>query len=107
MCLEVGKTASAQLLRRSTGRGLLQVPLMSEARLVGTRERRAFAAVVLQLWNSLPKETRLALTLLVFHWALKMELFISNFYPPIETVTYLIFGAPWIILCFHCFVQSN
>ncbi|KAF7239834.1 F-box/WD repeat-containing protein 11 [Varanus komodoensis] len=50
---------------RSAGESLLREPSMKEIRRVSTR-RRAFSAVAPNLWNSLPKEVRLAPSLLVF-----------------------------------------
>ncbi|KAF7251228.1 Klotho [Varanus komodoensis] len=50
---------------RSAGESLLREPSMKEIRKVSTR-RRAFSAVAPNLWNSLPKEVRLAPSLLVF-----------------------------------------
>ncbi|KAF7252366.1 hypothetical protein EYD10_01731 [Varanus komodoensis] len=50
---------------RSAGESLLREPSMKEIRRVSTR-RRAFSVVAPNLWNSLPKEVRLALSLRVF-----------------------------------------
>ncbi|KAF7250395.1 Integrin alpha-1 [Varanus komodoensis] len=50
---------------RSAGESLLREPSTKEIRRVSTR-RRAFSAVAPNLWNSLPKEVRLAPSLLVF-----------------------------------------
>ncbi|KAF7254272.1 putative RNA-directed DNA polymerase from transposon BS, partial [Varanus komodoensis] len=60
---------------RSAGESLLREPSMKEIRRVNTR-RRVFSAVAPNLWNSLPKEVRLAPSLLVFRRQLnpdKME----------------------------------
>ncbi|KAF7236885.1 Parvalbumin-like EF-hand-containing protein, partial [Varanus komodoensis] len=58
---------------RSAGEALLREPSMKEIRRVSTR-RKAFSAVAPNLWNSLPKEVRLALSLLVF----RRQLIISD-----------------------------
>ncbi|KAF7240636.1 putative RNA-directed DNA polymerase from transposon BS, partial [Varanus komodoensis] len=50
---------------RSAGEALLREPCVKEIRRVGTR-RRAFSAVAPNLWNVLPREVRLALSLFVF-----------------------------------------
>uniref|UniRef100_A0A803SLJ1 Reverse transcriptase domain-containing protein n=1 Tax=Anolis carolinensis TaxID=28377 RepID=A0A803SLJ1_ANOCA len=59
---------------RSSGEALLSPLPISQARLVGTRER-AFSAVAPRLWNSLPIEIRQAPTLLAFRKDLKTWLF--------------------------------
>uniref|UniRef100_A0A803U0C0 Reverse transcriptase domain-containing protein n=1 Tax=Anolis carolinensis TaxID=28377 RepID=A0A803U0C0_ANOCA len=59
---------------RSSEEALLSPLPLSQARLVGTRER-AFSAVAPRLWNSLPIEIRLAPTLLAFRKVLKTWLF--------------------------------
>uniref|UniRef100_A0A8D2LN46 Reverse transcriptase domain-containing protein n=1 Tax=Varanus komodoensis TaxID=61221 RepID=A0A8D2LN46_VARKO len=63
---------------RSAGESLLREPSMKEIRRVSTR-RRAFSAVAPNLWNSLPKEVRLAPSLLVFRRQVKTFLFKHHF----------------------------
>uniref|UniRef100_A0A803TWX8 Reverse transcriptase domain-containing protein n=1 Tax=Anolis carolinensis TaxID=28377 RepID=A0A803TWX8_ANOCA len=55
---------------RSSGEALLSVPLASQVRLVGTRDR-AFSVVAPRLWNALPSNVRQAPTLLGFRKAVK------------------------------------
>ncbi|KAF7237674.1 Structural maintenance of chromosomes protein 1B [Varanus komodoensis] len=57
---------------RSVGESLLREPSMKEIRRVSTR-RRSFSAVAPNLWNSLPKEVRLAPSLLVFRRQVKVK----------------------------------
>uniref|UniRef100_A0A8D2KSV3 Reverse transcriptase domain-containing protein n=1 Tax=Varanus komodoensis TaxID=61221 RepID=A0A8D2KSV3_VARKO len=63
---------------RSAGESLLREPSMKEIRRVSTR-RRAFSVVAPNLWNSLPKEVRLAPLLLVFRRQVKTFLFKHHF----------------------------
>uniref|UniRef100_A0A803TXH6 Reverse transcriptase domain-containing protein n=1 Tax=Anolis carolinensis TaxID=28377 RepID=A0A803TXH6_ANOCA len=59
---------------RSSGEALLSFPSLLQAQLAGTREK-AFSVVAPQLWNSLPREIRLAPTLSAFIKQLKTWLF--------------------------------
>ncbi|KAF7246446.1 AT-rich interactive domain-containing protein 2 [Varanus komodoensis] len=68
---------------RSAGESLLQEPSMKEIRRVSTR-RRAFSAVAPNLWNSLPKEVRLAPPLLVFRRQLEHLAFSRWFQTPAQ-----------------------
>ena len=59
---------------RSTSKALLRLPTPREAQRKATRER-AFSVVAPRLWNDLPKEARLAPTLLSFRRQVKTYLF--------------------------------
>lgn len=60
----------------SAGEGLLCVPLVGEEEsLGGNGMDTAFSTEVPLLWNLLPWDTRLALSLLAFSRIVKMELF--------------------------------
>uniref|UniRef100_A0A803SWN1 Reverse transcriptase domain-containing protein n=1 Tax=Anolis carolinensis TaxID=28377 RepID=A0A803SWN1_ANOCA len=63
---------------RSSGEALLSLPPSSQLRLVGTRET-AFSAVAPRLWNSLPREIRLAPSLPFFRKQLKTWMFRQAF----------------------------
>ncbi|KAF7245856.1 Coiled-coil domain-containing protein 7 [Varanus komodoensis] len=63
---------------RSAGESLLREPSMKETRRVSTW-RRAFSVVAPNLWNSLPKEVRLAPSLRVFRRQVKTFLFKHHF----------------------------
>lgn len=59
---------------RSLGEDLLQVPTLTEARMVGTRETAFSIAIAPQFQNSLSRQVRLAPTLAVWRKNLKAEL---------------------------------
>ena len=63
---------------RSGQEALLKVPSLKEVRGMACRSR-AFSAVAPQLWNALPVEIRLALTLLAFRRQAKTFLFSQHF----------------------------
>lgn len=64
--LSEGPLDPSAWLLRSAGGGVLWVPPMSEARLVGTREKD-FSMSVPRMWNFLPREAVLASALAGFH----------------------------------------
>ncbi|XP_053221232.1 testis-expressed protein 47-like [Podarcis raffonei] len=64
--LEILSYESAQA-PRSSGKALLSILPPSQTSLVGTHERAFFVAAP-RLWNSLPREARLAPSLLFFDW---------------------------------------
>ena len=63
---------------RSSGQAFFSVPPTSQARLMGTRER-AFSVAAPKLWNSLPREARLAPSVLYFRMQAKTVLFQQAF----------------------------
>ncbi|KAF7248130.1 putative uncharacterized transposon-derived protein F52C9.6 [Varanus komodoensis] len=67
---------------RCAGESLLREPSMKEIRRVNT-QRRAFSAVAPNLWNSLPKEVRLAPSLLVFR---RQEVSLRDKFPIIDNL---------------------
>uniref|UniRef100_A0A8D2L5S4 Reverse transcriptase domain-containing protein n=1 Tax=Varanus komodoensis TaxID=61221 RepID=A0A8D2L5S4_VARKO len=63
---------------RSAGESLLRKPSVKDIRRVSTR-RRAFSAVAPNLWNALPREVHLSLSLFVFRRQAKTFLFKRHF----------------------------
>lgn len=64
---------------RSSGEAFLSIPYPSQAWLVGTRNQ-AFSVAAPRSWNALlPREARMALSLLYFQWQAKIFLFRQAF----------------------------